>query len=333
MGCIPAFAENQLCMSGVNISGAEYGDTNGVQGQNYIYPSEKTVVYFSKKGFDTVRLPFLWERLQPQLFGSLNPEELEYIKQAVTLIRTHGMKIILDPHNYGYYNGKRLVTEDVPEYAFGDFWTRLALEFADQPDVYFGLMNEPHDIPVDAWLTAVNSAMAGIRAVGAKNMVLVPGTNWTGAHSWETNLPGGSNAEVMKRVVDPQNNFAFEFHQYMDEDFSGTHETCPNANAAVKALENVSAWLAENKKRGFLGEFGGSKDPACLAGIQNMTETLRQNSAQWLGFTYWAAGDWWPETESNNIQPTDKRDRPQLKWLGVQKQKTAPEPALCLSNL
>lgn len=316
-------------MSGINLSGAEYGEANGIHGQNYIYPSETTVAYFAEKGFDTVRVPFLWERLQPQLLGSLSTEELGLLKQSVELIRSHGMKIVLDPHNYGYFGGKRLVTEEVPEFVFGDFWTRLASEFSDQPDVYFGLMNEPHDIPANEWLTAVNSAIAGIRAVGAQNMILVPGTNWTGAHSWLSDMPGGSNAEVMKNVQDPSNNYAFEFHQYMDEDFSGTHEDCPKAEEAVKSLETVTAWLAENGKRGFLGEYGGTKAPECLSGIKMMTETIRKNSQHWLGFAYWAAGDWWPETEGNNIQPTASGDRPQLSSLGISQKRASEADKNC----
>ena len=321
-----------LCMSGVNLSGAEYGDKNGVAGTNFSYPSEKTVAYFAKKGFDTVRLPFLWDRIQPQLNESLSAVELDSLQQEVKLLRSNGFKVILDPHNFGYYDGKRLATDDVPDFAFANFWTRIAVEFSDQPDVYFGLMNEPHDIPTDLWLKSANAAIAGIRAAGAQNMILVPGTNWSGASSWRTDFTGGTNADIMKGIEDPANNFAFEFHQYMDEDFSGTHETCPKADEAVKALEDVSTWLKENGKRGFLGEFGGSKSPECLTGIKNMAEAVRANSAQWLGFTYWAGGDWWPETEGNNIQPTAKGDRPQLKWIGIKQEKTPVSSPLCLSN-
>jgi endoglucanase len=306
-----------LCMTGINLSGAEYGDKNGVLGTNYTYPSQNTVNYFAKKGFNTVRLPFLWDRLQPQLNEALSSVELDLLKQAVKLLQDHGMKVILDPHNFGYYDGKRMASDDIPDYAFADFWTRVASEFGDDPNVYFGLMNEPYDIPTDLWLKSANAAITGIRAVGAKNLILVPGTNWSGASSWNNDFRGGANSLVMKGVEDPDNNFAYEFHQYMDQNFSGTHETCPKAAEAANALERVTAWLKENRKRGFLGEFGGSKDPECLAGIKTMADTVRANSDYWLGFTYWAAGDWWQESEGNNIQPTAKGDREQLKSIDI----------------
>lgn len=308
-------AAEALCFRGLNLSGAEYGDKNGVYGTNYTYPSEKTVTYFADKGMNTVRLPIKWERLQPQLNGKLNSNEVQMLTESVSLLRKHGMQVILDPHNFGYYDGKRLGTGDVKGFAFADFWARLAIEFANQDGVIFGLMNEPYDISGPDWLKAANSAILSIRAVKANNLILVPGTIWSGASSWEKDIPGGANGVVMLGVVDPADNYAYELHQYMDEDYSGTHETCVNAAGARQALLDVTDWLRKNNKRGFLGEFGGSSDKDCLEGLKGMTGAIRDNSDVWLGWTYWAAGDWWPATEALNIQPTAAGDRKQLSVL------------------
>src|SRR6187402_3374180 len=62
-----AHAASGLCYRGVNLSGAEYGDRNGAADTNYVYPAEATVHYFAGKGMNVIRLPFLWERLQPVL--------------------------------------------------------------------------------------------------------------------------------------------------------------------------------------------------------------------------------------------------------------------------
>ncbi len=48
------------------------------------------------------------------------------------------------------------------------------------PKVIFGLMNEPHDLPTENWLTAANVAIAAIRATGATNLITVPGNAFTG---------------------------------------------------------------------------------------------------------------------------------------------------------
>lgn len=302
-----------VCYRGINLSGAEYGDKHGVYGTNYIYPSEETVAYFAKKGMTIVRLPFRWERLQPVLGAALSDAELARLKQEVELIRSYGMKVILDPHNFGYYDGNRMMTDAVTARDFTDFWIRLSLEFANDEDILFGLMNEPYDIPAEDWLVAANSAISGIRAAGAKNMILVPGTHWSGASSWLKDLPGGNNSKVMANVVDPADNFIYEVHQYLDDDLSGTHETCPNAHIALAGLKGVTEWLKEQNARALLGEFGGSKNEACMAGLEAMVSLMDQSPEQWFGWTYWAAGDWWPEEEGNNIQPSEKGDRAQLK--------------------
>ncbi|MCO6185305.1 glycoside hydrolase family 5 protein [Rhizobium sp. L1K21] len=300
------------CFRGVNLAGAEFGDLGGTYGQNYIYPSKETIRYFADKGLNTIRLPFLWERLQPILGSDFDQDELKRLRETVDAARAEHLNIILDVHNYAYFAGSMIGSHSTTVADFADLWARLAKEFANQPDISFGLMNEPHDIEAETWLDASNQAIAAIRKTGAKNLVLVPGTIWTGAHSWFATTEVGNNAETMINIVDPGNNFAYEFHQYLDSNFSGTHDNCPRATDAVSALENVTAWLKENGKRGFLGEFGGSSDAACLKGMAAMVDYVNREKSVWLGWTYWAGGDWWPASEPLNIQPHDGKDRPQI---------------------
>lgn len=321
-----------LCFRGLNISGAEYGEFDGVEGTNFTYPSADTVSYFAGKGFDTVRLPFHWHRLQPQLGQPFEPAELERLKKSVAGLRAKGFSVILDPHNFGYYAGGQIGTAEVPGRQFAHFWIRMAAEFANQDGIAFGLMNEPHDILPSVWLEAANQAIAGIRAVGARNLVLVPGTYWSGVVSWEQDFGHGSNASVMLGVVDPIDNYAFEVHQYMDKDLSGTNEACVNVDLAVDGIARLSAWLRDHGKRAFLGEFGGSKDPDCLTGLTRMTDQMAKDSDVWLGWTYWAGGDWWSPDEGNNIQPTAKGDREQLSALLPALQPTAAQPGWCVRN-
>lgn len=306
------------CLKGINLAGAEFGDGRGTYGKDYTYPSAETVAYFAGKGFNAVRLPFKWERLQPRLNRSFDKAERARLAGTVKALRQAGMTVILDPHNYAYYDKQQLGAEDgVPDSAFADFWQRLAEEYGQDSGVQFGLMNEPHDVPATQWLASANAAIAAIRETGAKNLILVPGTAWTGAHSWEEERDGGANGTVMLGIEDPAGNYAYEVHQYLDADFSGTTKTCERADDAVKALERFTDWLKRNGKRGFLGEFGGSSDPACLDGLTRMTALVGKESAVWTGWTYWAAGDWWPADEPLNIQPTADGDRPQLTALAA----------------
>jgi endoglucanase len=300
------------CLRGVNLAGAEFGEGRGTYGKDYTYPSAETIAYFAGKGFNAVRLPFKWERLQPRLNRGFDKAERTRLAETVKTLRGAGMTVILDPHNYAYYGDKQIGSTDVPDSAFADFWRRLAEDYKDDSGVQFGLMNEPHDVPATQWLASANAAIAAIRETEAKNLVLVPGTIWTGAHSWEEEREGGANGTVMLGVVDPANNYAYEVHQYLDGDFSGKAETCERADDAVKALERFTDWLKRNGKRGFLGEFGGSADKACLDGLARMTALVGGQTQVWTGWAYWAGGDWWPATEPLNIQPTADGDRPQL---------------------
>ncbi|TCL72031.1 cellulase (glycosyl hydrolase family 5) [Rhizobium sp. BK251] len=300
-----------LCYQGVNLSGAEYGDRNGVYGTNYIYPSERTVLHFAAKGMTIIRLPFRWERLQPRLGAALDANELKRLSDSVALIRKHGMAVLLDPHNFGYYDKGQVGKAPATNAAFADFWARLAVEFANREGVAFGLMNEPYDIKATDWLKSANAAIRAIRIVGARNLVLVPGTVWSGAGSWEKDVLGGANGTVMLGVKDPLDNYGFEVHQYFDVDSSGTHESCEGADNAVKAIAGMTTWLKQNNKRGFLGEFGVSSEEACVEALSKVLKTMGDNGDAWLGWSYWAAGEWWPPGEAYNVQPQNRRERPQ----------------------
>lgn len=304
------------CFRGINLSGAEFGKPGGAPSKDYTYPSENTVSYFAGKGFDTVRLPFLWERLQPVLMQPLDKDEVDRLNEAVALIRSHKMRVILDPHNYARYRDKLIGSRDVPNAAFGDFWARLAALYANQDDVVFGLMNEPNQIPIEQWLSAADTAAAAIRnRAGANNLILVPGTAWTGAHSWMTPIDGEPNGVAMARFNDPGKNFAFEVHQYLDDNFSGTKGNCSRGDDAVAALKNFTAWLRQGGFRGFLGEFGAPASAGkmrCVDALKAMVDVTEENKDVWTGWTYWVAGDWWPADEPLNIQPTKDGDRPQL---------------------
>lgn len=295
------------CFRGINLSGAEFNGRGAKVNTDYTYPSQKIIDYFASKKLNTVRLPILWERLQPVLNQPLDPGELGLLKTSVDQMRKAGLGVIIDPHNFATYNDIQIGTRVVSSADFADFWRRVAVEFGNRDGIYFGLMNEPFHMPATQWLPSAQAAMNAIRETGAKNLILVPGVEWTSAREWAR----ASAAEMIK-ITDPGNNYAYEFHQYLDEDFSGTHAACPRAADALKALDDVTAWMRANKRRGFLGEFGGSGQPECLKGIADMVAKMNTAKDVWIGWTYWVAGDWWPATEINNITPTKEGDRPQL---------------------
>jgi len=70
----------------------------------------------------------------------------------------------------------------------------------------------------------------------------VPGSNWTGAHSWIT---GGSasNAAAFQNFRDPAGNYAIEMHQYLDPDSSGMKMQCEDAPVIRQRMMAATNWL------------------------------------------------------------------------------------------
>ena len=111
----------------------------------------------------------------------------------VTYATSRGASVILDPHNYARYFGK-VVGSDVGNDVLADFWSKVAVHYARNARVVFALMNEPHDLPSEQWARAAQAAIDAIRATGAANLILVPGVEWTGAHSWTESFYGTPNS-------------------------------------------------------------------------------------------------------------------------------------------
>lgn len=141
--------------------------------------------------------------------------------------------------------------------------------------------------------------------------ILAPGNGWTGGHSWVESYPGNSPAssEVMHKIVDPANNTgtyvqslffsilplnhafkAFDIHEYLDEDFSGTQSVC--SQPAAENLAGVTAWLEEYGYKAMITEFGAANGTQCAEYITDMIDYMAENDV-YIGWTAWAAGPLW----------------------------------------
>ncbi len=302
-------------LGGVNLAGADFGRLPGVHGRDYLYPTRQNVDYYRDLGFALVRLPFKWERLQPQLDGPFAAAERAHLVDIVRYATRAGLQVVLDPHNYA----KRRIAEDgwsadhligsdaVPAAAFHDFWAQLAGLFRDDERVVLGLMNEPTGIDAAPWLAIVNGTIARIRAAGARQLVLVPGVAYSGAHSWLS-----AHNTVMANVEDPDRHFAFDVHQYFDQDSSGTH---PEAVSGLIGAERIAAFQSWARQHGFtavLGEFNGGRNPAALNALADICAEMEANADVWRGWAAWAGGPRWPQDEMFNLEPwKDGGIRPQ----------------------
>jgi endoglucanase len=75
------------------------------------------------EGYNTFRVPFAMERMAPtSLTGTLSAAYLANYSAIITHITDAGGWAIVDPHNFGRYNGA-IITDYA---AFGTFWANLA---------------------------------------------------------------------------------------------------------------------------------------------------------------------------------------------------------------
>jgi endoglucanase len=273
--------------AGGNLAGAEFGHGVGdVYNTHYTWPTNQEIDYYAAKGMTWMRLPWLFHRI-------IQSADMTRLLATIDYGATKGITFILDPHEYGMINGVP-VSDPTARTAFVNYWTTVANATKAKTNIYYELMNEPMNISVPGgitasdWLVAANAAIAAIRATGATQLILVPGTDWTGAHSWMNN-----NAAVMGGVVDPLNKFVYTAHQYLDSDRSGTHRDAV-AGLGSTALINMTNWARGLGKQIILGEFGFASPEGTVEATALMNY-MKANNDVWAGWTYWAGGPWWGE--------------------------------------
>ncbi|KAJ8092753.1 hypothetical protein PM082_007082 [Marasmius tenuissimus] len=234
-------------------------------------------VFVDQENINLFRVTFLMERMCPLATGlgsTFNETYFDEYADAINYITVEkGVYALLDPHNYMRYNdpssqpfsGSVIGNTSDPTAAtteqFGEFWTELAGRFVDNPKVIFGINNEPHDMPTSLVLANNQAAIDGIRSTGAEQLILAPGNAFTGGHSWTEGSDPSS--ALIHEFVDPLNNTGIDVHEYLDVDFSGTHDECvqPGMYLNKKSyLNSLPSHLILCKCRS--GKSGGSY---CLA--------------------------------------------------------------------
>ncbi len=310
----PAMPALEPAPFGVNLAGAEFGK---IDGKEYGYPTKEELDYFKSKDLTLFRLPFKWERIQPELNGGLDAEELAKMREFVDEARKRGLWVILDMHNYGrrHMSGKSYIIGE-PELSIAhvaDAWQKLATEFKSYDNIWaYGIMNEPHDMLASTpWFNIAQGIITSIRRVDKKTAIAVGGDSWSSAARWQT------ESANLKNLKDPGKNLIFEAHVYFDRDASGAYKNSYEEELTTPAtgVERVTPfinWLKENNFRGFIGEYGvPAEDERWLVVLDNMLAHLQQNH---VNGTYWAAGPRWGKYRLS-VEPRNGEDRPQMKVL------------------
>lgn len=281
-------------LTGVNVAGAEFNSSKlpGVIFKDYTYPNSAELAFIAAQGANIIRLPFRWERIQPQLKGALDPAELQRLRTTIHQARQLGLCVLLDVHNYGTYWAEPLVTTPLQE-GFVALWVALADQLANSDYVALGLMNEPAHMPMMTWAALAKRTLAALRKAGATNLVVVGGGSWNGLHSWfnRQDEEGNSNATAFADLHDPLKRSIIEVHQYADSYYSGMQQDCHPPEHFDARFARISNWAKDNNLKLFLGEFGMAATAPCLLVLERFLQLMQGND--WKGWTYWAAGSWW----------------------------------------
>src|SRR5262249_29673641 len=123
-------------------------------------------------------------------------------------------------------------------------------------------------------------------------------------------------AVAMKNIVDPNDNYVIEAHQYLDASAGGTSSSCVSSTIGSERLVDFVKWLRDNKKKGFLGEIGAPVNATCDAALKDMLDTMMKSSDGLVGWAYWAAGPRWASDYFLSIEPlAGNQDRPRMTTL------------------
>jgi endoglucanase len=261
---------------GVNLAGAEFRTIGG----RWKWPGITNVKYYLSQGFNIFRIPFKWDRLQPDLGGALDEEAMRGLDEIVRTITAAGAVAMLDSHDYGRRADVVIGTSGSPVNgaAFANFWGRLANRYRRDHLVWYNLMNEPHDQDAMLNLAVQNAACASIRRAGVRSKVLFSGTGWTDAGTWVKR----GNARVMLGAVDPANNYGFDVHQYLGEANLGKPlKAFPGIGGRV--LAEVYNWGKVNKKKVLLGEFSINREPQSMHEVELMLQYKLSGPDRWCG--------------------------------------------------
>lgn len=289
--CLSARAACLSPVVGINLAGAEFAPNvlPGVEGVEYKFPTSVQIEKYKRAGFGAIRLPILWERIQPELYGDLNEQYVRSIEQVALDADRIGVKVVIDLHNYGKYRGK-IIGVDIDGNAFRDIWKRVAMRLRGFGSIVaYGLMNEPNDAR-RVWHRMAQFGVDGIRDADRRKDIYIGGDGWSNAVHWV-------QANPQPFIIDPEGRERYEVHLYLDNDASGRYlEGHPKSDPASRVRDRLApylAWLKKYGKVGVIGEFGvPSDDEKWFAGVQEFY-AITKNAC--IDTYYWAGGAFSPK--------------------------------------
>ncbi|MBI2954011.1 MAG: glycoside hydrolase family 5 protein [Chloroflexi bacterium] len=260
----------------------------------------------ARNGYNTIRLPFSNEALEPRPFQrainyDLNPDlwglsTLELMDRIIEGAGARGLRIILDRHRPTSNEQSPLwYSQAVSEQRWIDDWTMLALRYlGDDTVVAVDLHNEPHGDatwgtgdPYTDWRLAAQRAGDAVLAVNPYLLIFVQGiADYEGDFFW-----WGAQLRPAARfpvVLSVPNRLVYSPRDYGPEVYDQAYFHDPTFPANLRGIWD-SRWgylHAEGTAPVVLGEFDGPSLGDDISGIWQRT-LLRYLFANRIGFVVW----------------------------------------------
>ena len=201
---------------------------------------------------------------------------------------------------------------------FNDFWIRVANKWRNHPGFGgYGLMNEPHDLPVSGattgvydappykgeedltiWPAYAQAAINAIRAIDAVNPIYVAGNVWDSAMAIATKNPGfpltGKNLiyEVHMYLDALSNGAAFDYDIERAKNFRAGIGSGPiTASTGLERIKMATNWAKANGVKLALTEVGMPiDDPRWAVMFKSTIEHAVSNGCEiysWMGGNHW----------------------------------------------
>lgn len=320
----------------VHLNGPEYGlddptaaassfsqNNRGTYGIDYHYESQASLIFLASRGVRRVKIPVRWERINPVLFGGLDPAELSRLLACLDRCAAAGLKTIVDVHNYGLYyiddpevadsSGARrpIGSAAVPISAYANLWKRLASALHTNRAVVDGggyaLMAEPQGLgglSRRVWQAASQAAVDAIRAVDGTTVVHVAGWDWSVCQGWWV-------VNGAPWIVDPGHNVKYECHHYWDQTTGGSYDKTYAEEVALARMSYSAGGYADALHNRILTELGVFATWVSHYGVRGIVGELswpaRESPTQWnalaevylrrcdelrLDTVFWSCGEW-----------------------------------------
>lgn len=282
---------------------------------------EEDVSWIARQGFDHIRLPVdLRQCLRAD--GTLDPEKLKPIEEAIFWTGSRGLGLVLDAHflpgaDFNAVDGdKRVFTDEKLQEQAAEIWRELSRHFLDEgPWLRFEILNEPVAAENEQVNAFMRRMLTAIREGNHQRVAYVTSNRWS---SFETVrdvvLPEDPHVALTLHFYEPM---VFTHQRAPWAGFKGTlppvnfpgkapavdGHTLPHYNLGVvagteltveqiaAAFARVEAWAREHapKTEIYLGEFGvyRAADPASQRRwIRAVVEQCEKRGWGWAVWDY-----------------------------------------------